>query len=366
MENLVNFWSNKKVVITGHTGFKGSWLSLFLKKLNAEVYGVSLPLNEEDITFKSMKISDDIIKSDFLDITNKIDLKGYLDNIKPDFIFHLAAQSLVGYSYENPVETFTTNFNGTLNILEWLRSEKKKISTIIVTSDKCYENDNSGHAFLEEDKLGGYDPYSSSKACAEILTSAYIRSYFNDINFYNHLKSVNSARAGNVIGGGDWSKNRLFPDIFRAVNNKKTIQIRNKSSVRPWQFVLDPLYGYIRLAQLSYQNEGNFNNSAWNFGPSNISNNLTVNDILELTKKHSKHEVKFKFDNDMQQFHEALNLNLNSKKSNDHLNWSPQLSVEEAVQWTTAWYDIFIATRKDILEFSLIQVEEYSKKLSKV
>lgn len=268
MEGLVmnsKFWQGKKVFLTGHTGFKGSWLSLWLQSMEVQLTGYALPpptnpslFEEADVAIGMTSIAGDIC--------NLANLTKSVQNSKPEIIFHLAAQPLVRHSYENPVETYSTNVMGLVNLFEAVRKTPEVRSVVIVTTDKCYENREWVWPYRENEAMGGHDPYSSSKACAELVTAAYRSSFYNPLEYKHHGVGIATARAGNVIGGGDWSKDRLIPDILNAVNTNTPIQLRNPNAIRPWQHVLEPLHGYITLAEKLYSNGQNFS-EAWNFGP---------------------------------------------------------------------------------------------------
>ena len=255
-----NFWYRKKVFITGHTGFKGSWLSLWLLKLGAELKGYSLKPNTSPSIYKALKLNE-VIESEINDIRNFNELEKSITSFKPDILFHMAAQPLVRDSYKDPLYTFETNTIGTANVLEACKFSTNLKTIIIVTTDKCYENDERSSAYVETDSMGGKDPYSASKGCAELITSSYRHSFLKDLK-----KGVSSVRAGNVIGGGDWSKDRLIPDILRSFEEGKKLSIRNPDAIRPWQYVLEPLSGYLMLAQNLHDDYVNFS-SPFNFGP---------------------------------------------------------------------------------------------------
>ena len=260
-----NFWKNKKVLLTGHTGFKGSWLSIWLKKLDVELVGFSKDIPTKPSLFEIAKVSEGMTS-----ITGNIEdftaIQKVLKENKPEIVIHMAAQSLVRKSYEEPINTFATNVMGTVNLLQAVKTTGSTRVLINITSDKCYENKGTEKAFSENSPMGGYDPYSSSKGCAELVTSSFRNSFFNLKEFERHGCSLSSVRSGNVIGGGDWAKDRLIPDIVNGVYKRTPIQIRNIKSVRPWQFVLEPLFGYLLLAQRMWK-EGKEFSEPWNFGP---------------------------------------------------------------------------------------------------
>tara|TARA_A100001234_G_C12629462_1_gene387573 strand:+ start:890 stop:1939 length:1050 start_codon:yes stop_codon:yes gene_type:complete len=321
------FWKNKIVLITGHTGFTGSWLSLVLNFYGAKIYGLSLKPNTQPSMFNILKIKDKIIKSYYCDINDLKKTKKILYKVKPEIIFHLAAQPLVNKSLLEPIKTFNTNIIGTLNICEISKKLKKLKHLLIVTTDKCYKNLNSKKIkfFKEEDELGGVEPYSASKACAEILIHSYRGTYF-DKNV-----SITTARAGNIIGGGDWAEDRLIPDIFKSLNSKKILKIRYPNATRPWQHVLDVLNGYILLAETKYS-------GAWNFGPT-IKKTFKVKKILSFFKKKNP---KFLWKKEIPKTkNESINLNLNVNKTVKKLKWRSRWNLEKSLLETNKWYVSF-------------------------
>ena len=354
LESLVvnpNFWKSKKVFITGHTGFKGGWLSLWLHSMGAELHGYALNPILEPSFYVSTKLALLFKTNTIADIRDKKALKKIIDEVKPDIVFHMAAQPLVRYSYEHPIETYEVNIMGTLNLLEILRYSTSIKSFINVTSDKCYENLESRHAYKEDSSLGGFDPYSSSKACSEIVTSAYRKSFFHDKKI-----GIATARAGNVIGGGDWSQDRLLPDFFKALIEKRSLIVRSPDAVRPWQHVLEPLSGYLRLAEKLYMEPIKYS-GAWNFGPQSESAQ-TVSWILnKMTEKipNAKWEVDKKF-----QPHEATLLMLESNKAETLLSWIPRWNLDEAIDKTILWQHSF-NEGKDSRNISLSQISDYMK-----
>tara|TARA_B100001093_G_scaffold518046_1_gene601547 strand:+ start:55 stop:1155 length:1101 start_codon:yes stop_codon:yes gene_type:complete len=351
-KNLKNFFG-AKVLITGTTGFKGSWLALWLKKLGAKVYGVGLKPDNSSVLFKNLSLSKKI-NQEYLDITNFEKINSCIKKIKPDIIFHLAAQSIVSEGFQNPLKTFNTNIMGSVNILEAVR--KNKVSNLVyVTSDKCYLNTANNRPFIESDKLGGDDNYSASKASAEIIFNSFYKSYFQS----KTLKHA-SVRAGNVIGGGDFKEDRIVPDIIRSIYLKKKLIIRNPSYVRPWQHVLDPLSGYLILGEKLLNNKlkGTIYPS-WNFGPRNANcKNVLIlaNNILKLCDERKK--VNFqKFTN----FKESNFLSISSKKANKEIRWKPTLNFDQSVRFTIDWYKNFFKKNKNIdnYNFSLNQIEKF-------
>ena len=326
--NLKKFYKNKRVLITGVTGFKGAWLASWLSKLGAKVYGTGFNPNQNKNFFYKLNLQKKINLKLF-DIRNFNKLNKYINKSKPTIVFHLAAQPLIYESYEKPHLTFDVNFRGSLNILEITRKSNFIKSLVVVTSDKCYESNNSAKGFKETDTLGGIDPYSASKASIEIMVKAYRESFFKK----NKLIGISTGRAGNVIGGGDWSSKRLIPDCIRSIRNNKTILLRNPYFNRPWQFVLEPLKGYLILAKKQYENPKKYS-SAWNFGTN--PNSLTdVKTIVEyLIKIWGKGKIKIKKNN----FYEQTNLQLNITKEKKNLKWMPTYNIKNGVKITTQWY----------------------------
>jgi len=327
-----NIYFKKKVFVTGHTGFKGSWLSLWLKHLGAEVCGYSLDIPTQPNHYKLLKIN---IKSIIADILDKKKLAKTFSEFQPEIIFHLAAQPLVRRSYLEPVNTFMTNIMGTVNILESCRHCDSVQAVINITSDKCYENKEWVWGYRENDPMGGYDPYSTSKACSELVTAAYRNS------FYDNKTLVATARSGNVIGGGDWSEDRLIPDIVKARSTNKHVEIRNPQATRPWQHVLEALSGYLLLGQKLLEKKEAFAES-WNFGPAD-TDNLSVKFILDSLKKHLDIKVKFRKINSDQ--HEANFLKLDCSKAHSKLNWEPVWSNEDMIFHTALWYKQYYENR---------------------
>ena len=335
--HLNNYYKGKRVFLTGHTGFKGSWMLLWLNILGANVKGYALnPENNEDHfnLIKGSKICESVIE----DIQNKTRLEKEIIEFQPDFIFHLAAQPLVRYSYDNPSETFAINAIGTAYLLDAVRKLKNPCTVILVTTDKVYENKEWQYPYRESDRLGGYDPYSASKACAELIISSYRNSFFNVNSYSTHKKSIASARAGNVIGGGDWAKDRIIPDIVRALNKNEVIYVRNPSAVRPWQHVLDPIGGYLHLGTKMVDDPINYSDS-WNFGPFS-EDSLKVIDLVELSIKYWGNG-KYEIPSLSNQPHEAGLLKLDISRSIGELNWKPRFNSQKAIQMTLEWYKSF-------------------------
>ncbi len=351
-KNLENTYSGKKVFLTGHTGFKGSWLAFILNQLGAKVKGYSLAPEEDQNLYDLLRISS-FTDSVIADIRDRKRLEKEIIDFQPDFIFHLAAQSLVIRSYEEPAETYETNVIGTVNVLDALRKYEKECCVIIVTTDKVYENIEQHYHYKESDKLGGFDPYSSSKAAAEIATASYRQSFFHPNKYDMHLKSVSSARSGNVIGGGDWSENRIIPDLVRAFENNERLEIRNPKSVRPWQHLLDPLSGYLVLGMRMAEDPVKHATS-YNFGPDEDIN-LTVEELV--IKSHQiLGEGEYVFSDSLKQHHEANLLHLDVNKAKDELRWKPRLNAEQAIELTMNWYKEF---RSDPFAITYKQVVDY-------
>ena len=350
-------FKNKKVFITGHTGFKGTWLLNVLHTMGAELKGYALPpLNELDI-YNQINAKE-LCSSVEADIQDFEKLKKEILDFQPDFIFHLAAQPLVKLSYDVPLETFNVNTQGSANLLDALRSLYKACICVMITTDKVYSNLESGHYYHENDKLGGYDPYSASKAAAEIIIDSYRNSFFNPKDYTQHKKSVSVARAGNVIGGGDWSKDRIIPDVIRALNDQKVIQVRNPNSVRPWQHVLEPLLGYISLAANQFKQPEKFSTS-FNFGP-NKNDTLPVSELVtQSIKSWGKGTSEHKVDDEA--VHEAGLLHLDISKAKELLNWQPKMNSEQAIQHTIEWYKVALNDKKNITEFTKQQINDYLK-----
>lgn len=312
--------------MTGHTGFKGAWLSFFLVKLGAKVTGVSLPPAGQENLYNKLKLSELIDHSYYQDIRDEKKIEQLLINSKPEIIFHMAAQSLVMESYSDPLNTYDVNVIGTLKLLLACRKLDNLKVVIVVTSDKCYENQEWEWPYRENDKLGGFDPYSNSKACCELVVDSFRNSFLGDGSENNF--SIATARAGNVIGGGDYSDNRIVPDFYRAYKSKKPITLRMPDAIRPWQHVLEPLYGYLMLAYKNYFDSNKYS-GAWNFGPDD-SDFLTVKQLIDGINDFLDHKVKIKTQSS--KFHEAKILKLDNTKAKIHLNWKPRLNSTDVVR----------------------------------
>ena len=344
-----DFWKGKKVFITGHTGFKGGWLSIFLENLGAEIHGFSLKPHEKSF-FNAVNLGDKI-NHQVGDIRNLKLLKENLLKVNPEIIFHLAAQPLVRYSYNHPLETYSTNVMGTANLLEASRSLANLKSIVVVTSDKCYENKEWDWGYRENESLGGKDPYSSSKACTELVAMAYNHSFFSKTPI-----QLATGRAGNVIGGGDWSEDRLIPDILDAFENKTELIVRSPKAVRPWQHVLEPLAGYIQLAELQYKYPAQFNQS-WNFGPEDVDCK-NVQYLVERIAHKWLTPVKWKIQCNENDMPEAGILKLDSSKSKRFLNWKPKWSIDQALDKIIEWQshyrngaDMYYTSSRQILDY---------------
>lgn len=348
-EFLRSQYNGKKVFITGHTGFKGTWLSLWLKELGATVKGYALAPDDEKCILNLTDAFNDG-ESIIADIRDKRKLETAVLDFQPDYIFHLAAQALVRLSYEIPAETFEVNAIGTANLLEAVKKLDRKCSIVVVTTDKVYENIEQDVLYKEDNRLGGYDPYSASKACTEIVVSSFRNSFFNPAQHKDHQKTIASARAGNVIGGGDYSKDRIVPDIIDALKNKQTIAVRNPASVRPWQHVLEPLSGYLLLGAL--MNTEIKYSGAYNFGPL-PEDHLTVQQLVE-TAIESWGEGDWQQPQLHRQPHEAGLLKLDVKKAREELGWEPRLNAKEAIDWTIQWYK-----NPEKKSFTLKQINHY-------
>jgi CDP-glucose 4,6-dehydratase len=355
---MEKMYKNKNVIVTGHTGFKGSWLVAWLKQMGASITGIALDPpcfpNHYEVSELTKGIQDHRI-----DIRNIGDIKQAIVEAKPDFLFHLAAQPIVGVSYEDPIETWSTNVMGTINVLEALRKIHHNCSAVIITSDKCYDNVEWEWGYRENDALGGPDPYSASKGAAELAIRSYVKSYFSD---EDNLVCIASARAGNVIGGGDWARNRIVPDCVESWSKNEIVELRNPHSTRPWQHVLEPLGGYLQLGALLSQNHL-LHGEAFNFGPQAQQNHS----VLELVKQMSRNwpEVRWaECEPQPSQLYESGLLKLNCDKALHFLNWHAVLDFEETVGLTADWYRAFYADPSTIQDVTHKQINDYAKKLS--
>jgi CDP-glucose 4,6-dehydratase len=354
MEISKEFWSGKRVFITGHTGFKGGWLCLWLEQLGAEVTGYALEPPTSPSLFEVAQIAQGM-NSVIGDIRNVASLETAMRVAAPEIVMHMAAQPLVRQSYIDPIETYSTNVMGTVHLLEVIRKIPSVRAVVNVTSDKCYENREWIWAYREDEALGGYDPYSNSKGCAELVASAYRTSFFNPLQYDKHGVALASARAGNVIGGGDWAVDRLIPDILRAVSKKTPIMIRNPHAIRPWQHVLEPLSGYLLLASNLYQHGTAFA-EAWNFGPLH-EDARPVSWIVEKMTDLWGAGASWQLD-DAHHPHEAHYLKLDCSKAHTKLNWHPRWSLENSLEEIIAWHRHYLEGR-DMREKTISQIEKF-------
>lgn len=358
---MINFecYKEKKVLVTGHTGFKGSWLSQWLLQLKADVYGYALEPSTSPSLYDQLGLKNKM-SSKIDDIRNFNALKDYIRWVEPDIIFHLAAQPLVRDSYADPVYTWETNVNGTMNVLEAVRQLGFETNIVVITSDKCYENKEWIFGYRENDALGGYDPYSASKGAAEIIVSSWRRSFFHPKDYKKHKVKVASARAGNVIGGGDWAKDRIIPDCVRALIKSEEIQVRNPLSTRPWQHVLESLGGYLLLGRsllISPESENDKLCGAFNFGPYGTSNK-PVEDLVNQVLEHWNGSWNYKKED---AFHEAFLLNLNIDKATQTIGWSPVWNFKETIKNTISWYKLVSENPQLAEEVTNKQIDRYLK-----
>ena len=349
MEVTPLFWQGKRVLLTGHTGFKGAWMSLWLHSMGANVQGFALAPPTSPSLFEEAKVGD-LIHSNLADIRDFAAIAKVVKDFKPEIVFHMAAQPLVRYSYDAPLETYATNVMGTAHLLESIRSIDSVRAVVNVTTDKCYENREWVWGYREDEAMGGYDPYSSSKACSELVTAAYRQSFLDKAGI-----AVATARAGNVIGGGDWAKDRLIPDILRAFANKQPVSIRNPNSIRPWQHVLEPLSGYLLLAEKLCAEPASFS-QAWNFG-SQDDDAKPVGWIVESMAKKWGKEASWSFD-EGNHTHEAHYLKLDISKARQSLGWSPRWSLDQALDHTVEWQMAWLQG-KDVRSQCIKQTEDY-------
>jgi CDP-glucose 4,6-dehydratase len=352
LQQLQNYYKGKKVFITGHTGFKGSWLTALLHSSGATIKGYALEPEYNECLFNLQKPLN-ICESIIADIRNKEKLSNEILSFQPDYIFHLAAQPLVRRSYAIPAETFEVNVAGTANLLEVLNKLTGKCTAVIITTDKVYENKEQDILYNEEDVLGGHDPYSASKACTEIVVSSFRSSFFPVKNYNSHKKAIASARAGNVIGGGDWSTDRIVPDIVRSLKQSKVIEVRNPNAVRPWQHVLEPLTGYLLLGGLMNEQPQQYSRP-YNFGPY-PEDHLTVKDLVQLSIA-TWGKGEWKDASDTSQPHEAGLLKLDISNAIQQLKWTPKLNAANAIEWTINWYKQPVTSQAD---FTFEQIKNY-------
>ena len=352
----IEFWSGKKVFLTGHTGFKGSWLSLWLQQLGAEVTGYALQPPTNPSLFEVANIAQGM-RSIIGDIRDAEALNKAMRDAAPDIVIHMAAQPLVRYSYVNPVETYSTNVMGTVHLLEAVRQTPSVRAVVNVTSDKCYDNKEWVWGYRENEAMGGFDPYSNSKGCAELVTSAYRNSFFNPEKYADHRVALASGRAGNVIGGGDWADDRLIPDILRAISDNKPVVIRSPHAIRPWQHVLEPLSGYLLLAEKLYT-QGVAYAEGWNFGPAD-EDAKPVQWIVEQLKQQWGEGASWQLDGG-EHPHEAHYLKLDCSKAKMRLDWQPRWHLGHTLEMIVAWQQAWLA-KKDMRSFTLKQIEQYAQ-----
>ena len=354
-----NFWQNKKVFVTGHTGFKGSWLSLWLHSLGATVTGYSLSPSTSPALFDLTCIENNI-QHIIADIRNAAQLAETIKQTKPEIIFHLAAQPLVRYSYEAPVETYETNVMGSLYLLEAIRATDSVRSCVMVTTDKCYENKEWHWGYRENEPMGGFDLYSSSKGCMELLIASYRNAYFSAETYASHGTAIATVRAGNVIGGGDWTKDRLIPDILTAFEKQQPVAIRNPYSIRPWQHVLEPLSGYLEIAERLYK-EGSACAEPWNLGPEPQDAKTVEWVVSKLSQLWGK-GANWYHDKETHHPHEAHYLKLDCSKARVRLNWKPCWSLEKALKEIVKWQHAY-NSGSDMRTVTLEQISDYSSNL---
>lgn len=353
---LKETYTGKKVLLTGHTGFKGSWMLQWLHWLGADVMGYALaPQTAQDLY--TLIDGDQLCHSVIADIRDAAQVHRAVMNFQPDFVFHLAAQPLVKLSYQLPVDTFAANAMGTANVLEAVRQLGKPCTVVLITTDKVYENKEWVYPYRETDRLGGYDPYSASKACAEVIIHSYTQSFFNPQHFDRHQKAIASARAGNVIGGGDWSADRIVPDIVRALDAGQPVTVRNPGAVRPWQHVLEPIGGYLLLGANLAKTPLQFG-GAWNFGPL-ADDNRRVEDLVQ-TALEVWGSGTYQTPLLTNQPHEAGLLKLDISKAITQLGWTPRYNSQTAIQHTIGWYKAFCGGHTDMKQFTLSQIYDYT------
>lgn len=347
----VDFWNNRRVLITGHTGFKGAWLTLWLEKMGAIVSGIALePITSPNL-FSLIKPN---IQNHICDIRHFQNIQKIIQDFQPEIILHMAAQPLVRYSYHNPIETYETNVMGTVHVLEAAKTCDSVKAIVNVTTDKCYENKEWVWGYRENEPMGGFDPYSNSKGCSELVTSAYRNSFYKKLN-----KGLASARAGNVIGGGDWSEDRLIADIMKSIVAEKPVIIRNPSAIRPWQHVLEPLSGYLLLAEKLFHEPKRYA-EGWNFGP-NDHDTATVEDVVEaIFKQWQLPSAGWCVEEDSNALHEAHFLKLDISKAKMQLGWRPRLTLAKTIAWICDWYQAWI-NQEDMGAFTLKQIDEFER-----
>lgn len=346
------FWHGKRVFLTGHTGFKGSWALMLLNKLGAEVFGYALAPNTSPSMFSALGLADRCTRHQLGDVNDPEDLKNAVAQVRPDVAIHMAAQPLVSVGYESPVDTFATNAMGVVHFLEACRAASVP-TTLVISSDKCYRNNEDGIAFTEIDPLGGKDPYSASKAVTEIIVGCWAESFMN----HSTGMLLASARAGNVIGGGDWSRDRLLPDMARSFSSDQAVEVRSPSSVRPWQHVLEPVCGYLLL--IEHLSNDPALARGWNFGPSDDAAR-SVKYVVESAVKSWGNGASWKMHaGSIEAMKESVTLLLNSADAEEKLKWSPRLSLDEAIKWTMDWYKVFYQNPKEARSMTDNQINAY-------
>lgn len=354
INELKKYYKGKKVFLTGHTGFKGSWMLVLLDHLGADVKGYALEAPRKNDLFFAIN-GDSLCDSQIADIRDRACLQKAISDFQPDIIFHFAAQAIVRESYHTPVETFDTNVMGSVNVLDAMRQLEKPCSGVMITTDKVYENMEWEFHYKESDRLGGFDPYSSSKAGAEIAIASYQKAFFNSENYLEHKKALSAARGGNVIGGGDWSDNRIIPDLVRALQESKPLEVRNPKAIRPWQHVLELLYGYLLLGMRLHEDAIKYQ-GAYNFGPE-MGDEMTVEELVRTAIK-VWGNGEFDYQPDPEKLHEAGILRLDINKAKSVLSWLPKWTSEQTVEKTMSWYKEFDDGASG-LELCRKQIKEY-------
>jgi CDP-glucose 4,6-dehydratase len=360
MEVFGNVFNNKKVLVTGNTGFKGSWLTAWLLDMGAEVHGISKDVPTQPVMFEVLKLEKKI-KHSFIDIRDFDLLRKKIMDIRPDFIFHMAAQPIVSTSYAEPLETLSSNVMGTANIMESIRELENQCVAVMVTSDKCYENLEHIWGYKESDQLGGKDIYSGSKGMAELAIHSYFESFFK--TGHPNIR-IASARAGNVMGGGDWAKDRLVVDCMEAWSRNEVVTLRKPNATRPWQHVLEPLSGYLQLAKHLHENfdSKDLNGESFNFGPRAEQNHTVLELLTDFSKYWDFKDVNQAFEViDNMPFDEAGLLKLNIEKAQTRLNWNPNLVYADTIKFTSEWYHAYYKNHTDMFDFTLNQIDEYEK-----